>query len=372
MKYYLYVVLIVFICSCKNDYQQPDHCVINVDCKKSFEKEKVDINRYCYNRKFIRLETTEESIFTNIKRLILHDNKIIIFDEKLGAVFIFEDDGKFLRKIMHIGKGPTEWVQLNDVAIHNNEIVMHCAIPEKLVYFSLKGDYLREEKHKYDDVYISSTKNSIVYASYSFHKNENKNYIKIHNGKNVKEYLPIESHMIKKHFYGMRPNLIKSSELFFFKSWDSYVYKVNEQGCFPAYKLSLKGMKFIDGDEFRSPSLDEFRKSKNNILKINDFRDSKSYVTFTMYPYHRIIFYNKEFEEAAVVRSFYDNEVGITMTASNYLGHDGDSEQILFSFDAIQYINKMNKNEQLNNEFKKIADNLTPNDNPIIILYDYK
>lgn len=372
MRYYLYVLLIIVIYSCERDTQRSDFRFINVNCKKQFEKKKVFIDKYCCNRKFIRLETTKESIFTDIKRLIIQDNKIIIFDRELGAVFFFDDTGKFLRKIMHIGKGPNEWVKLNDITIYNNKLVMHCAIPEKLIYYNLEGDYLREERHKFENVYISSINNSMIYASYTFQKSGNRNYIKIDNGKNVKEYMHIESHMIKKHFYGKHPNLIKSSGLFFYKSWDSNIYKVNEKGCFPAYKISLKGKDFIEGSKYNNHSIKEFRKDSENILKINDFRDSKSYVTFTMYPHHGIIFYDKGIDKATIVRSFYDREIGISLTASNYIGHDGENEQILFSIDAIQFINKMNKNKQLNNKYKKIANELTPNDNPIIIMYDYK
>lgn len=360
------------MCSCANDKEQSDVCIINVDCKKQLEKEKVDIENYCSKRKFISLETTEASLFTKINRLIFHDNKIIIFDKKLGAVLIFDDTGKFLKKIMNIGKGPNEWVQLIDMTLYKNEIVMHCAIPEKLVYYNLDGDYLRMEKHEYEDIYISSINNSLVYAGHACDKRRDENYIKVDNGTKVKEYMPIEDYMILNHFYGARPSLLKSSELFFFKSWDSFIYKVNEQGCFPVYRVSLKGKKFIEGTELNSPSLEKFGKNKSNLTKINDFRDSKSYATFTMWPYHRIILYDKEQKTASVVKSFYDNEIGIPLISSFYVGHDGGDEQIVFAFQAIAFINIINRNEQLDNKYQKIADDLTPNDNPIIIVYDYK
>jgi hypothetical protein len=100
------------------------------------------------NEKQILLQTdTKESQFAGIDKLVIHDDRIYILDYmNTRSLFVFDMDGKFLRRIGRRGRGPGEYpALLMDFATDNAGNV-------------LLVDNTKRELHKYapDGRYITS------------------------------------------------------------------------------------------------------------------------------------------------------------------------------------------------------------------------
>ncbi len=93
---------------------------------------------------FIALETSEEFLVGSIDRIEILENKIYILDRQSNSVYIFAIDGKILKVIKDIGRGPTEYLQLSTMYIcnENKYIMLYCSQFKKILYYDLEGNFL--------------------------------------------------------------------------------------------------------------------------------------------------------------------------------------------------------------------------------------
>ncbi|SUJ04550.1 Uncharacterised protein [Sphingobacterium spiritivorum] len=78
---------------------------------KSVRADSLPISNYT----FLPLQTTEESLFAIISKLIHKNGKFYILDAHVtSALFIFSDKGEFLYKIDNKGRGFGQYITLND------------------------------------------------------------------------------------------------------------------------------------------------------------------------------------------------------------------------------------------------------------------
>jgi hypothetical protein len=62
------------------------------------------------------------------------------------CIQIFDRSGKYLNTIRSYGEGPGEYLDFDDAIIRNDEIMLAGVFPSKLMWFSLEGKFLREQK----------------------------------------------------------------------------------------------------------------------------------------------------------------------------------------------------------------------------------
>jgi len=88
----------------------------------------------------------DEDMFADLTSLDVDgDGNIYILDRKDKKVKIFDSAGKFVKKFGEEGQGPGEmYVPVSIQITHNNEIVIGDAGNQRLAFFSLEGEFLRE------------------------------------------------------------------------------------------------------------------------------------------------------------------------------------------------------------------------------------
>ena len=67
--------------------------------------------------KIIPLETNESCLIGQIHKIRVFDPYILICDLRIGSLFVFGMDGRFIRQIGSIGQGPGEFAQMGDFTI---------------------------------------------------------------------------------------------------------------------------------------------------------------------------------------------------------------------------------------------------------------
>ena len=63
---------------------------------------------------FISLETNEHSLLSHIDKVVFHKGKFYIHDRRFAALKVFSEEGKYIRSIGYIGRGPGEFPTLMD------------------------------------------------------------------------------------------------------------------------------------------------------------------------------------------------------------------------------------------------------------------
>jgi hypothetical protein len=97
-----------------------------------------------------------------------------------------------------------------------------------------------------------------------------------------------------------------------------------------------------------------------------------------MWPFNKIVIYNKKEKIGKLFSKFYDPETGLYL--SNIIAYDGTGDEMIFIVPPSLFINnvlyfknakKMAKDTTYI-KYKEIATTLTDNDNPILMVYSLK
>jgi hypothetical protein len=138
MQQFFLAVLSLIIMNVSN---RGDYKVFNLS--NSLGKEElVNLSEIAKEVKFIKLEYTTESILSYIKGVIFFKNNILVYDVK-NNLCLFDLNGKFIRHIGKIGRGPGEYSNILciDADILNEIIyVLDNNSPYLLSYY-LNGDF---------------------------------------------------------------------------------------------------------------------------------------------------------------------------------------------------------------------------------------
>lgn len=94
---------------------------------------------------FLPLETNEKSIFGKIKKLIVTDNRVYIFDYN-EELLIFDINGKFVSKIMR-GQGPGELIRVGDFTFddESGQLIVF-DLPYYFKFYDINGRYISDKK----------------------------------------------------------------------------------------------------------------------------------------------------------------------------------------------------------------------------------
>ncbi len=86
--------------------------------KESDFGKKYDFYDVIKDIEFLPLEMTDESIVGSVSKITLYKNFILVLDRQTRSIFIFDDKGKYIKKIARVGSGPGEYNDINDFCVH--------------------------------------------------------------------------------------------------------------------------------------------------------------------------------------------------------------------------------------------------------------
>jgi hypothetical protein len=231
----LFIGVILLLGGCKKEIKQSDVKTIQV----SLTEGEIKTSELFSIIEPVILETTDSSLLKDISKSYL--TKDYIFIKSLHALFIFDREGHFLRKIERIGNGPEEYARLSDFDVDEktNNIYILDKARKKILVYDFEGEYLRTFstdfwatkliKTDLEQIYLYSGNEESPSNQYKLNllteSSLKRSFLKIDDKK--KEYLHINS---AQNFYWM------DGELFFFEAFNDTIY--NLQKGMPCYFLN--------------------------------------------------------------------------------------------------------------------------------------
>jgi hypothetical protein len=96
----------------------------------------------------IPLETTDESVFYDARRLLYHDSVLYVFDIMGHKILAFDSKGKFLFKIDDKGQGSQEYLHVSDFEIDKikKKLLILDPVAGNLIEYDLSGKFLYKTK----------------------------------------------------------------------------------------------------------------------------------------------------------------------------------------------------------------------------------
>ena len=120
--------LLIISCNIKKDknseisstHTNKNFIEINID-RLDTEK-KISFSSVFKSYKLIPLETSENCLIGRIDELKVFDDTLYVLDRNIAkALFVFDNKGRFIRKIGRLGKGPGEYIIPRSFTIDNKK-----------------------------------------------------------------------------------------------------------------------------------------------------------------------------------------------------------------------------------------------------------
>ena len=137
----------VFLISCSTKHNQSDlfldgdYYTIDLDGEK---ESSIPLSSLFKNIRTILLETGDDCLIGRINDLQVFDGCIYILDTRMAkSLFVFDMEGKYIRKIGSFGSGPGEYVSINDFTLDTeNRIIFLSDHSNRIHKYKFDGTYL--------------------------------------------------------------------------------------------------------------------------------------------------------------------------------------------------------------------------------------
>jgi len=101
----------------------------------------INLSEIAKSIKYIPLETKEESFIGSNPQILYDDNYIVVADHT-GIIKVFDNDGKFIRSINRIGRGPEEYTpSFSEYSLINGNIVI--SNRNQIIEYDISGNFIR-------------------------------------------------------------------------------------------------------------------------------------------------------------------------------------------------------------------------------------
>lgn len=150
LKYWLYVLLLgIFIilsgaCNQKTE-SVPGLERISVDLSQARSGKLSEFFEPDISYIWLEDDSQEAQLNAGLQKILFYENRIYTLDIfGCKCIHIFDKSGKFLSKIDAHGEGPGQYLDFDDFAVVDGELVLLGVLPRKMMWFSLEGEFLRE------------------------------------------------------------------------------------------------------------------------------------------------------------------------------------------------------------------------------------
>jgi hypothetical protein len=180
---------------------------------------------------YIPLETTDESIFYDINKILVHDNIYYLLDRKQSAILTFNEKGEYLCKLSKKGLGPGEYLSLNDFFIDDSLVYVLSSDIQKILVYDLSFNFIKDFFiNTYADNMDFLGDHIFVYAD--FHSIECKNIYVIDKTTGKVKNKQV-NYLKKQRGVGYRSSFSDkwNDSLYVFFPYDNSIYTLNQNLC---------------------------------------------------------------------------------------------------------------------------------------------
>ena len=136
MKRFSLLVFVLFIWECHSNTTVTFE---NIHIKKNII-EAISIDEIFDEYMFVGLEATDSSLIGEPGKIVLKDGIIYVLDR--GRLVQFTINGSYLRTLDRRGRGPQEYLGIDDFVIENEEIIIWDRNSKTLLRYSLDNEFI--------------------------------------------------------------------------------------------------------------------------------------------------------------------------------------------------------------------------------------
>jgi hypothetical protein len=223
--------------------------------------------------RFVPLETTDESIFSEVEQLSVIGDEIFLFDMRMGKLIVFDKNGTFKRTLDRRGQGPGEYSFCLSFSTNlENDKIYIVDVENKLICYELASfRYLHETKSVGGANVFALSDNTFVWLNYMSQSINDQSY-KFHTITTDHEMnvisssidIPFESGYL---MYPLYRFYTYNRDLYVFPPFDNVIYKYVNNTFQPHYSIGY-GRHTLPPGEFLSEG-GENNNYLNRLVKSN-------------------------------------------------------------------------------------------------------
>ena len=237
MKYLFWYILFLLM-GC-NEINKEVKIVFDVNQGKTG-----DVSEVFEDRKIVFLETLEESLLTEVTKIICAEDRIYILDEPANSIVVFDTTGKFISAIRPSGRGPQEYMGISDFTINREkgQLIVHAHRPGKLLFFNLDCRFQNEIPYK-SLVSAMSWKDGQLILVNSLQENSPYFTFLSFNDKGEISEKRVSSfkEKINSNQYTVGSLLLSGEKMTFARRFDNTLYSLEGDRVIPRYILDFNG-----------------------------------------------------------------------------------------------------------------------------------
>lgn len=399
MKHLIAIFFVILLMTCTNNTKQElseNQNVHVIDIENIDHSNNLKLSELFKDVTPIILETTQESLIGHINKIVITSDHIIILDNMISnAIFIFDKNGLFLRKLGRLGTGPGEYTSISDFCcdmLHNVYVLDFQS--QKINQYELKtGEFKKTiplDRENGMSWFVEVFDNEL-YTNLGFFNKEEAREILIHRnkktGKIIDSWFDVDRYSLNIDFISNNnksPFLCKNDSSFKFKSFfmDSIMAFENNRiipflTFTPKFKLDnvdVSNIDFDNSDFFSSLS------RKNKIFDVFTYIEHEDLIIiqFFLGLDARTIIYNQKEQETISVNFFIDdliyNEIENRQSYPNFLTFDQNGVYAWLNYDNINELKNNLEKGVASSEFdkRKMISSLDDDSNPILLYYEFK
>ena len=388
MKKIIFILAIIFIVRTESNGQGKtgNDDFITVDVRKNYSTKKELILQDFMDVEYIALETNDDFINQGVVMDI--GEKFMIVRNRIddGDIFLYERNGKALRKINRKGQGPEEYIRISDITVDENteEIFVHSRFQQKIFVYDLFGKYKRGFKYKenleamyYTEMFNYDKEKLICYDSH------NKEFVFVliskKDGSIIKEIkIPFEEKkLLQKNFWdGKVGNFVgpgptrsiipNDGNWILIEHSSDTVYTFSPDYSLRPFIVRTPSVQSMDPEVILS-----LRVMSDRYYFMETIKNEFDFNTKTGFPKTYFMYdkQEKSFSGYTVYNGDYSTKNEINMIRLAPLSHEIESWQ---PFEAYQLVESYKKGELKEGKLKEIASKLNEEDNPVIMLIKHK
>lgn len=383
---FLFFSCLIFFFSCNKDDSSKSHCIKCFNSSNDTETVQIDVDlksielNYWYDSiftdvQYIPLESNTNSLFGNISKIIHANNLFFIGDFRTTkAIYIFNDQGKFINKIMSIGKGALEYQKITDFAVDTTTqlVTVLASNDKKIIRFNFDGKAIDETKLNYATSSIQPYSDG--YFFYANVKKEGKSsfsHLLLQSDENYKlkrsflkfRYECIQYRIGKSNFFSTYNNKMLLNPVY-----SNNIYHYQNDSLKVKYSFNFGQSTMLEDEIFnlKTKEVSVYREENNKVL-IDKFLETDDYLFVTFLWGKKFVkyIYNKKSPKESILFHVMGSKKKPPMSFNKFYKGETDNT-VIGLVETLSYIRaKSYLEEPLMSDF---GYEVKPSDNPILVI----
>ena len=401
----LSIILIIFLIYCcanssrTMESKASGQYVINLDNVKNNPDDVFLLSSLYKGVKTILLETNESCLIGRMNKIRVFDQYLLILDRHIAkSLYIFDKEGRFLKKIGNVGGGPGEYVEPSDFTIDkDNKIIYVLDGRSNRInkYDLVTGKFINAIKldanmRSYNIEYIGGK----LFADAYFSKHSEDNYllriIQEPSGKEENKFLNIAKYnkgisntsLIQHEVFSLREN----GNAVFTQMFMDQIIEIGRDSIFSLIEIKSKDL--LSSETIKRAIEKDIYKymmeimQLNNYSQISNFIEHRNLIQFNCMKGNALlaVIFNKQTHEVRIVQKKRDDlflseyNVNYPIPVSRIGCYDSQGVYYYYDTESIFDIKQLAVNGAFSTNLDRLEDikKIDEDANPVILYYEFK